>query len=155
MKPEERIYTAISGKAPDRVPVVPKIWVDFGARITGTSFVEVITEPLTALRVIVDAGLVCQVDGVRQFHFPKRRVIDRDGKVFEIDNKGKLLGEIDMMGGLMTHLYNPKDFNLEESSGLGMRIVTAQLKQLAATLEVRNHQPGTEFIVEVPLRPAS
>ena len=114
MKPEERIYTAISGKAPDRVPVVPKIWVDFGARITGTSFVEVITKPLTALRVIVDAGLVCQVDGVRQFHFPKRRVIDRDGKVFEIDNKGKLLGEIDMMGGLMTHLYNSKDFNLED-----------------------------------------
>ena len=49
----------------------------------------------------------------------------------------------------------PKDFNLEESSGLGMRIVAALLKQLVATLEIRSHQPGTEFIVEVPLRPAS
>jgi len=111
MKPEERIYTAISCKTPDRVPVIPKIWVDLGARITGTSLIQVIADPLTALRVIVDAGLVCQVDGVRQFHFPKRRVSEKDGKVFEVDDKGKILGEIDMMGGLMTHLYDPKDFH--------------------------------------------
>ena len=49
----------------------------------------------------------------------------------------------------------PKDFNVEKSAGLGMRIVAALLKQSAATLEIRNHQPGTEFIVEVSLRPAS
>jgi uroporphyrinogen-III decarboxylase len=114
MKPEERIYTAISGKTPDRVPVVPKIWVDLGARITGTSLVEVITDPFTALRVIVDTGLACQVDAVRQFHFPKRRVLEKDEKVFEIDGKEKILGEIDMMGGLMTHLYDPRDFHLED-----------------------------------------
>jgi uroporphyrinogen-III decarboxylase len=114
MNSEERIYTALSGKTPDRVPVVPKIWVDLGARITRTSLVEVITDPFTALRVIVDAGLACQVDGVRQFHFPKRRVLEKDGKVFEVDGKGKILGEIDMMGGLMTHLYDPRDFHLED-----------------------------------------
>jgi len=114
MKPEERIYTALSCKASDRVPVIPKIWVDLGARITGTSFIQVIADPLTALRVVVDAGLVCRVDGVRQFHFPERRVIEKDGKVIEIDNKERPLGEVDMLGGLMTHLYDPKDFHLED-----------------------------------------
>jgi hypothetical protein len=114
MKPEERIYTAISCKVPDRVPVIPKIWVDLGARITGTSLIEVIADPLTALRVIVEAGLICRVDGVRQFHFPERHITEKDGKVLEVDDKRKILGEIDMMGGLMTHLYDPKDFHLED-----------------------------------------
>jgi hypothetical protein len=114
MKPDERIYTAISGQAPDRVPVVPKIWVDLAARLTDTKLTEVITEPLTALRVIVEAGIKCRVDGVRQFHFPKRRVLEADGKVFEVDEKGRRTGEIDMLGGLMTHLYDSKDFHLED-----------------------------------------
>ena len=114
MKPEERIYRAISCKAPDRVPVVPKIWVDLAAYLTGRSLVDVISDPLTALRVIVEASLLCRVDGVRQFHLPKRRAIEKDGRVFEIGDGGKCLGEIDMMGGLMTHLKDPKDFHIED-----------------------------------------
>ena len=104
MKPEERIYTAMSGKIPDRVPVVPKIWVDLAARMTGTRLTEVITDPLTALRVIVEAGVQCHVDGVRQFHFPKRRIIEKEGKVLEVDDQGRILGDVDMLGGLMTYL---------------------------------------------------
>ena len=114
MTPYERIYAAVSGKTPDRVPVIPKIWVDLAARLTGTSLIEVIENPLTALWVIAEAGLLCQVDGVRQFHFPKRSVAEAEGKVFHLGEKGKRLGEIDMLGGLMTHLYDPKDFRLED-----------------------------------------
>jgi two-component sensor histidine kinase len=44
------------------------------------------------------------------------------------------------------------DFNAEKSTGLGMRIVTALIKQLGATLEIRSHKPGTEFLAEVPLQ---
>ena len=94
----------MSGQVPDRVPVVPKIWVDLAARMTGTRLTEVIADPLTALRVIVEAGVLCHVDGVRQFHFPKRRVIEKEGKVLEVDDKGRRLGEVDMLGGLMTYL---------------------------------------------------
>lgn len=34
--PAQRLYTALSNRAPDRVPVVPKIFVDSAARLTGT-----------------------------------------------------------------------------------------------------------------------
>ena len=34
MTPHERLYTAIAGGVPDRVPVVPKMWVDLAAALT-------------------------------------------------------------------------------------------------------------------------
>jgi len=50
MLPSERIYCSLSGEVPDRVPNIPKIWVDLGARLTQTDLTEVIQNPLTALR---------------------------------------------------------------------------------------------------------
>jgi two-component sensor histidine kinase len=49
----------------------------------------------------------------------------------------------------------PQGFDIQKSRGLGMRIVAALLKQSGATLVILNHQPGSEFIVEVPLNPVS
>jgi len=112
--PHERIYLSISGKVPDRVPNVPKIWVDLGARLTQTDLSEVIQNPLTALRVIVDAALLVGADGARQFHLPKRKIIRENEKVIEVDQKGKRLGEIDMLGGLSTRLYDEKYFDLTD-----------------------------------------
>jgi len=110
--PHERIYLSISGKVPDRVPDVPKIWVDLGARLTQTDLSEVIQNPLTALRVIVDAALLVGADGARQFHFPKRKISIKDNKVFEINRKGEYIGEIDMLGGLITRLLEVNNFEL-------------------------------------------
>jgi uroporphyrinogen-III decarboxylase len=151
MKPEERIYTAISCKVPDRVPVVSKIWVDLAARLTGRSLTEVITDPLTALRVILEAGLMCEVDGVRQFHFPKRRVSEKDGKVFEMDDKGRVFGEIDMMGGLMTHLYDPKDFHLEDPYQMAHYQFWSSREPFVRSLEdaARIAVPNKKFYEEV------
>jgi len=114
MLPKERIYKAISGKTPDRVPSIPKIWVDLAANITNTDLIKVIEDPFTALRVIVDAALMVGADGARQFHFPGRKIIIENNQVFEIDKKGNYLGEIDMMGGLMTRLNDVNDFNLKD-----------------------------------------
>jgi hypothetical protein len=114
MLPVERVYTAIDGEVPDRVPVVPKIWVDLGARLTGTPLTEVVADPLTALQVIARAGRECKVDAVRQFHFPVRRVREQGQRVFEVDDRGELLGEIDMAGGLGTHLLNPRHFDITD-----------------------------------------
>jgi hypothetical protein len=104
---------------PDRVPVVPKIWVDLGARLTDTPLTEVIAEPLTALRVIGRAGRECGVDAVRQFHFPPRRIKEEAERVFEVDDQGEVLGEIDMAGGLGTHLLDPTHFDIRDPRFMG------------------------------------
>lgn len=114
MNAAERIYRAIDGGQPDRVPVVPKIWVDLGARLTGTDPVQVVSDPLTALRVIADAGRLCRVDAVRLFHFPPRRIDVREGQVHEVDQDGNVVGEVDMAGGLMTHLHDARHFDVTD-----------------------------------------
>lgn len=104
MTPADRLYLAVDGQAPDRVPVVPKIWVDLAARLTGMDLLEVIADPFTALSVIAEAGRMCRADAVRQFHLPRRRVQQGDGRVWEVDGRGQRIGEIDMQGGLATRL---------------------------------------------------
>jgi two-component sensor histidine kinase len=44
----------------------------------------------------------------------------------------------------------PADFEFGSASGLGMRILRAFSRQLNAALEVRRHDPGTEFVVTAP-----
>ena len=119
MTTQERVHTAISGGMPDRVPVVPKIWVDLGARLTGASLIDVISDPLTALRVIARAGRDCRVDAVRQFHFPQRRIHEINGSVVEVDENDEVLGPIDMEGGLGTYLLNPSSFKTTDPRWMG------------------------------------
>lgn len=45
----------------------------------------------------------------------------------------------------------PANFNQAEGRGLGMRLVTAFIKQLGGALEVRHGNPGAEFVVSVPI----
>lgn len=113
MNLNKRFYKTISGELADRTPVVPKIWVDLAANLTNTPIMNVIRNPETALKVIVDAGLICNVDAVRQFHFPERQIITENDEVFEVNNKGKKLGVIDMKGGLITHLFDDNDYKLD------------------------------------------
>lgn len=113
--PAQRLYVALSNGVADRVPVVPKIFVDSAAQLTGTPILEVIQDPLTALHVVLDAGLLTGVDAVRQFHFPPRRLERKDNRVFEVDAQGRRIGEIDIQGGLTTRLQDPSEFHLEDT----------------------------------------
>ena len=114
MTPQERLYRAMSGQNVDRIPFVPKIWVDLAANLTGVELRAVIEDPLLAMKVIVDAGLLVGADAVRQFLFPPRRTEQAGEKVYEIDESGCRLGEIDMPGGLATHLFDPTCFRLDD-----------------------------------------
>lgn len=44
----------------------------------------------------------------------------------------------------------PEGFDLARPKGLGMRIVTSFVEQLNGTLEIRHHEPGTEFVIMLP-----
>lgn len=114
MNAPQRVYQALSGGVPDRVPFIPKIWVDLASRLTGTSLIEVIQSPQKALDVLLDAALAAGADGVRQFHFPARRTTEEDGTVYEVDEKGSRLGRIDMQGGLGTQLFSHAAYKLED-----------------------------------------
>jgi len=114
MQPAERLKAAFAGEMPDRVPVMPKIWVDLGARLTGTAIERVIEEPGTAMRVLVDAALAVGADGTRQFLFPARRTRCDEGRLFEVDAAGRRIGAIDWRGGLMTRLDRIEDFRLDD-----------------------------------------
>jgi uroporphyrinogen-III decarboxylase len=113
MTPQERLYGAMSGHIVDRVPFVPKIWVDLAANLTGVELPAVIQNPLLAMKVIIDAGVLVGADAVRQFIFPPRKTEQDGEKVYEVDAYGHRLGEIDMPGGLATHLFDPTVFQLD------------------------------------------
>jgi uroporphyrinogen-III decarboxylase len=112
MNASQRFLNALKGKAVDRIPVVPKIWVDFSANVTGTDLKDIIQDPSTALRVIALAGKKLELDAVRQFHFPAKKIVEENGEIFEINKSGKKIGKIDMAGGLGTHLFDSKDYKI-------------------------------------------
>jgi two-component sensor histidine kinase len=48
----------------------------------------------------------------------------------------------------------PPDFEIGNSKGLGMRLVTSFTKQLNGTIDVRSGMSGTEFSITFPLNQA-
>jgi len=115
MTSRERFYTAISGGTPDRVPTLPKIWVDLGAALTGVELGEVVENSETAMRVVVEAAASVKADGARLFHLPDRRTKVENGAVFEVDEKGEVVGPVDMQGGLATRVRDKSRIHLEDS----------------------------------------
>lgn len=102
MTAAERVRLSMTGGEGDRVPTLPKIWVDFSARQQGLDLVEVIGDPKLAMECVVKTALDLGMDASRTFCFPRRRV-ERDGElVLEKDEEGRRLGTIDMAGGLAT-----------------------------------------------------
>jgi uroporphyrinogen-III decarboxylase len=115
MTPAERVATALRGGRPDRVPFVPKIWVDFSARFCGVSLRDVIEDPVTALAVILRAGRGLGLDGVRQFALPARRTEEAGDRLWEIHARtGRRIGAIDLAGGLHTLVIDASDFRLDD-----------------------------------------
>jgi len=114
MTAKERFYTALSGGRCDRVPTLPKIWVDLGAALMGRELVEVVESSETAMRVVVEAALSVKADGARLFHLPNRRTRVENETVYEVDQSGEVLGPVDMQGGLATRVRDKSKINLEE-----------------------------------------
>lgn len=105
---QRRMYQALSGQKPDRVPTLPKIWLNLAAKIQRVAIEDVAGSPARAMRTIVDAALAVNADGVRLFQFPPRRLERQGDQVMEVDAQGVALGPIDLAGGLATHVADPK-----------------------------------------------
>jgi hypothetical protein len=114
MTAEKKVRASLQNNYIEPVPVIPKIWVDFSANYTGTPFTEVLRDPLVALDVIADTGSSLGFDGVRQFPFPAKKIVENEGKLFEVDKKGKKLGTIDIQGGMSTQLFDNDYYNIED-----------------------------------------
>jgi uroporphyrinogen-III decarboxylase len=117
----ERLTVTMNGGRPDRVPVMPKIWVNLAARLTGTDLSEVIENPRTAMQVVIDAARLIGIDGARLFLFPPRRIQRQGDHLIEIDESGHRLGEIDMEGGLATRLDRWEYFRIDDPHHLAFR----------------------------------
>jgi uroporphyrinogen-III decarboxylase len=117
----ERLAVTMNGGTPDRVPVMPKIWVNVAARLTGIELADVIEDPRTAMQVVIDAARLIGIDGARLFLFPARRIQRENGSLIEVDESGRRLGEIDMEGGLATRLDRGDDFCIEDPYHLAFR----------------------------------
>jgi uroporphyrinogen-III decarboxylase len=81
MTPHERLECALSGGRPDRTPVVPKIWIDSACSVLGKDVLESLSDPSTAMRTIIDAGIACGTDPSGCFTFrpgrSKERMMER------------------------------------------------------------------------------
>ena len=114
MTKQQRIETALNGGIPDRIPYVPKIWIDLASKLTNANLLEAIGNPLLVLETLVRAGIELDLDAVRQFHFPARKTEIADNAVYEVRADGSRRGIIDMTGGLQTHLFDTDEYNLED-----------------------------------------
>ncbi|MHC4426920.1 MAG: uroporphyrinogen decarboxylase family protein, partial [Planctomycetota bacterium] len=139
MTPKERFYTALSGGMPDRVPTLPKIWVDLGAALAGTELREVVESSETAMRVVVDAALSVKADGARLFHLPNRRTKMENGALVELDERGEVLGPIDIQGGLATRVRDKNKIHLEDPYHAAMVQFCKSDEPLVNSVEDVNH----------------
>ena len=110
----DRLYSSISGEVPDRVPFLPKIWIDLACKINNTDLENTFNNPFAILEELAKAYIEVGADGLRQFYFPLRNTFKKNDKIYEIDNKKNTVGIIDINGGLITRLENPDFFNYED-----------------------------------------
>lgn len=88
------------GQVPQRVPVLPKIWLDAAAAISRVDLVNLMADGRKAMGAIVEVCDRLGVDGARLFPFPDRRIRVTDGVAVEYDTMDRRLGVVDLAGGL-------------------------------------------------------
>ena len=108
MSATQQLHTTLSGGRPDRVPTLPKIWVDLAAALTGTSLRDVIEDPATAMQIVVEAAMGVEADAARLFMFPRRSTRVVDDVLVEVDKSGDVLGPIDLQGGTGDAAFGPE-----------------------------------------------
>jgi len=130
----ERICSVLSGRQSDCVPFMPKIWVKLACEITDTPIIDIMSDSFKAMEVILNAGKICGLDGVRIFRFPERTVeYDEKGNLLELTN-GSPIGKIDLKGGLSTYLFEDNSIDISDDYTLAFLQFWKQKSPLALDL---------------------
>jgi len=103
--------------------------------------IYVATDQATAIALIVNELITNSVKYAYQNEAGGKIFI----KVCRDDTGALSISVRDMGAGLA------QDFDILKAKGLGMRIVSAFTKQLSAQIKIVSHEPGTEFIISIPL----
>lgn len=105
MNSKERCRTAMSGKVPDRVPVIPQLCHPHAIKTLGKDFRENIIRCLENPCLVNEFDLLCArmygFDGLRIWaNADPIRMVDDGENVWQIDEKtGKKIGRVDFQGG--------------------------------------------------------
>lgn len=118
---QSHLLDTFSGIRTDRCPVVPKIWLDLAARLTGTEPRAIMEDPARALTVVIDAAFAAGCDAARLFFIPARRTRWDGDSLIEVDAAGRHIGRIDLAGGWATHLERAGDFQIENPHHIAYR----------------------------------
>lgn len=121
MTPSELLLAAFEGIPTGRCPVVPKIWLDLAARLTGAKPRAIIEEPKQGMLRMIDAALEVGCDAARLFFIPRRATREEGDGLVEIDADGRRMGTIDLYGGWATHLERAEDFSIESPYDIAFR----------------------------------
>jgi uroporphyrinogen-III decarboxylase len=114
----ERFVLALQGGRPDRIPVLPKIWLDTAAKLAGVDLTEIAGQPQSATRLIPQVAARFGFDAARLHLFPERRLEKGENTTWELDAAGQRLGPIDLSGGLAAEPRPPGDFDWSDPATL-------------------------------------
>jgi uroporphyrinogen-III decarboxylase len=110
MQGKERVLCAIRGGRPDRTPVLPQIWLDHAAQVSGIAPVDIIERPELGARAMLITARHYGLDGFRVFLIYAPRRLRQEGEtVFEVSAEtGQKIGVVDMDGGWQTVPFAPR-----------------------------------------------
>ena len=80
MKGKERVLCALRRGRPDCVPVLPQIWLDHAARISGVDPLEIMRKPHLGFRAMLQTARHYGLDGFRTFLIYDSRHVVREGE---------------------------------------------------------------------------
>ena len=120
MNAEQHLLDTFAGKAAGRAPVVPKIWFDLAARLTGLEPRALIEDPELAVLTTIDAAEQTGCDAARVLLMNQRQTRQEGERLVEFED-GRILGGIDLSGGGATHLDDPADFSIDNPAHTGFR----------------------------------
>lgn len=112
MKGKERVLCVLRRSRPDCVPVLPQIWLDHAARVSGIDPLSIMERPELGFRAMLLTARHYGLDGFRTFLIYKpRRVVREGAMVYEVDPAtGKKIGRIDFEGGWTVKPFEPPKY---------------------------------------------